>query len=210
MRTQNNSGTRKSQLAVAGIGALVLLGMFSTGFVNKAFAATPDSSTTQCTMVSDTTTLSNTGHGSGHLPAILASYISPDWTAIINGASWIWGAATTSNHDASKGGSQNFDKKFKLTAVPASATLTIAADNDYAVWVNGTMIASTTNGDNFTSATEVSVPASDLKQGYNDMKIEVVNLGQTNGNPESNPAGLLYSLSISGASCKVGSTTHPR
>ncbi|HEV7121628.1 MAG TPA: hypothetical protein VGN56_02255, partial [Candidatus Paceibacterota bacterium] len=87
-----------------------------------------------CTLVSDTSTLQN------NQPSVLVSPIHSLWTAVLNGASWIWGE--NPNGDPVNGSTETFTKTFALTSIPTSASIVIAADNSYSATVNGHAIGS--------------------------------------------------------------------
>ena len=165
----------------------------------------------ECTLVSDTGTLANTGQGVGHQPSVLVSTINPAWTALLDGASWIWGEDPITQYDAVHGKTEVFTKSFHLDAVPSDATLTIAADNEYTVLVNGVQVAQNLTEFNYTAAGQatIDIPAADLVQGANKMVITVTNMPMVGGTPATNPAGLLYTLTINGADCGTGGNNNP-
>ena len=157
----------------------------------------------ECTVVSDTGTLVNTGHGTGHQPAVLVDPVNVAWTTILDGASWIWGENPTA--DPVNGATETFTKTFHLSAAPtADATLTLAADNTYSVLINGVQVGSSSAEDNYSSSTDIDVPAADLVQGDNKMVVTVTNLPMAGGTWQTNPGGLLYTLTMGGANCKSG------
>ncbi len=122
----------------------------------------------------------------------------PAWTASIPGATWIWSsfhvAAPTTQE------TKTFTKTFTVTGTVTGATLDLAADNNYKVWVNGTEVSTSVTGTNFAAATTVTVPTALFVQGSNEIKMEVTNLAG-DANPESNPAGALYKLTITKNAC---------
>lgn len=121
--------------------------------------------------------------------------IHPAWAASIGGADWVW----TENPIADAVGetTEVFSRAFSLSGTPSSATLEIAADNTYRVSLNGNMpFVVDGNGDNFSGVDEGEVPLEQLIVGDNVIEFSVTNLAQENGTMESNPAGLMYKLSI--------------
>lgn len=139
--------------------------------------------------------------------AALLTFIHPGWTADVDGAStsakWIWStdpvATTTATTTAT------FTRTFTVNGSSTSAILNIAADNTYRVWVNGNEVASTTDGDNFTLASQDSYNVSNLLvDGTNTLTIEVTNLPTPDvTDPNGNPAGLLYRLDWSANDCPI-------
>ena len=130
----------------------------------------------------------------------------PTWVhtawANITGSTWIWGtpevlAPTTQE-------TETFSKHFSVTGTVTEATLELAADNSYEVWVNGTKVASSSPRSpeyNYGSVTTVTVPTAVFVQGDNEMKMQVTNLALSGSTPHSNPAGALYSLEITKNAC---------
>ena len=158
----------------------------------------------ECTLVSDTGTMADTGGGLGHQPSVAVDPINAAWTAILNGATWIWGENPIKPNFAVHGGSETFTKLFKLDTAPTSdATLVLAADNQYSVSVNGTLVASSMDEDNYSAAGQdtITIPAADLVKGQNKLVVTVTNLPMKGGTKDTNPAGLLYTLTINGANC---------
>lgn len=132
-------------------------------------------------------------------PAI-GTWVHSAWTNIV-GSTWIWGtpevlAPTTQE-------TETFTKTFSVTGTVTGASLELAADNDYVVWVNGTQVASSTPeaaGNNFGSVTTVTVPTALFVQGANEIKMQVTNLAY-NGDSHANPAGALYKLTVTKNAC---------
>lgn len=148
-----------------------------------------------CTLVSDTSTMQNSQ------PSVLVSPIHAAWTAILNGASWIWGE--NPNGDPVNGSTETFTKTFTLSSIPTSASITIAADNSYSATVNGNAIGSDSGEFNYTSSGQdtISIPAVDLHVGTNTLTVTVTNFPMAGGTMATNPAGLLYTLTVNGSSC---------
>lgn len=149
-----------------------------------------------CVINSDTTTLE------GGESSFLAAFIHSSWTAIINGASWIWGDAAIVDPVGTE--TQVFTKDFTLDSVPVTGgTLTIAADNGYSVKMNGIPVGADPSEDNYTDGAKdtIVIPAADLIAGNNQLEITVTNLAMAGGTQETNPAGLKYNLTIEGSNC---------
>lgn len=118
------------------------------------------------------------------------------WTASIDDAVWVWSENPIS--DAVNETTETFTLTFDIVGTPVDAELEIAADNEYVVTVNGDYVISDTNEDNYSSTGQDShtIPAAELVSGENTIEFEVTNWAQENGTPESNPAGLMYKLTV--------------
>jgi len=149
-----------------------------------------------CVIVSDTTTIE------GGFASSLVATIHSAWTAVINGASWIWGEEPVA--EPSAGATETFTKTFTLDGTVASSTLEIAADNSYTVSLNGTQIGSSTDS-TFSAETQdtIVIPGSAFVTGGNTLTFTVTNLPSEGAGPLDNPAGLLYKLTINGSDCTV-------
>lgn len=129
--------------------------------------------------------------------AQLLSFVHPAWTAVIDGASWIWGDDPVQPPVVDV--TQTFVKEFTFQGPVEGAVLYVAADNTYTVTLNGTEVAAVTDVDNFRSTTqdEYDVASLILEDAVNTLEIEVTNTeGSTNA--AGNPAGLLYKLVVTG------------
>ncbi|MBI5414989.1 S-layer homology domain-containing protein, partial [Candidatus Peregrinibacteria bacterium] len=132
----------------------------------------------------------------------VSPWMHPTWTASIPGAKWIWKSELV--EDPTDEETYTFTKNFSWTQSVYSATLKIAADNSYEVWLNGTLVGADASENNFQIGTQDSynvAPA--LVNGTNTLKIRVKNLSGF-ADPYSNPAGLLYSLNIQASNCGGG------
>jgi hypothetical protein len=104
----------------------------------------------------------------------------------LGSANWIWYPEGNPAASAPPG-KRYFKKAFSVEGEVKSAQLTMTADNQFAVWVNGTEVG---NGDTHTRTFTFDV-AGKLKQGENLVAVEAVN---TTDAPS--PAGLIGSLVI--------------
>lgn len=163
-------------------------------------------------IVSDSTTVV------GSSPAVVLSFVHDAWTADLDGghtpglnngttdgSKWIWitdgPTLPTTDQD------YTFDRTFVWNGTASDAVLYLATDNLYtSVKLNGHLIGSTANDNNFQLATEdVFTTAADatqleskLIQGTNVLQVTVRNLAGSS-NPQNNPAGLLFKLEIDGS-----------
>lgn len=145
--------------------------------------------------VSDTTTTDNSQ------PSVLLSFIHSAWTASIADAHWIWNVEPLA--DPAGTTIETFTKTFTVNGTPTGATLAIAADNSYSVQVNGHDVCADSGEFNYTSDGQDScvIPAEDLVTGDNTITFTVTNMAQDGGTQETNPAGLLYKLTVDKTTC---------
>lgn len=148
----------------------------------------------ECLIVSDTT---NTVEGDGD--AVATYDDNSAWTAAISGATWIWSDEFVQEPVA--GETQTFLKSFNLSGAVTDATLEIAADNSYVVYINDVQVGADLAEDNFSSVDTVINITDDLVSGVNTLKFVVTNMPEVDGTAQSNPAGLLYKLDIDGGVC---------
>jgi hypothetical protein len=158
----------------------------------------------QCsvTLVSDTT---NTVTEKANAFAQALTFIHGAWTAVVPGATWIWGDNPVADPVAET--IQTFNKTFYWNGPVTGTTLSVAADNSYEVKVNGTTVGASTAENNHALGTQDSYSGFNgaVVPGVNTVAISVKNFAQTGGTPESNPAGLLYKLVVTGtdSNCAV-------
>jgi len=147
----------------------------------------------------------------GSTPATVLTFIHPAWTADLDGghnpllndgstdgSKWIWSSQGPTQPSIDQ--TYTFDKTFVWNGSVASSTLYIATDNNYTVvTLNGNLVASSVDENNFQLATEdtYTVNPAFFVNGVNTLSITVKNWGSS-PNPQSNPAGLLYKLVATG------------
>lgn len=165
---------------------------------------------TTTTLYSDGKTLADNPDGRTESPADELTTIHPGWTADVDGADtfakWIWSENPVTQADTQVDTKKNFYRVFTVSGTTTSAQITLATDNFYQVWVNGTLAgAEQTDSDNFTLATQDTIDTTALLvPGQNVLKIEVTNQGVPGSDPASNPAGLLYALTYTIGNCSTG------
>ncbi len=133
----------------------------------------------------------------------VSTYEHEAWLDTIgtSSAMWIWGDATTTNPTAAE--TQTFLKKFNWTGgVPTSATLKVVSDN-YHTATLGTFVGNNTDDYSFANLATYDV-SSAIVAGLNTLSIEVENLAMDGGTYQSNPAGLMYELVITGTGESCG------
>ncbi|MCA9364162.1 hypothetical protein KC727_03000 [Candidatus Kaiserbacteria bacterium] len=158
-------------------------------FTNR-YGTTPE--ICSVTIVSDETAIVEEKGGAF---AKLLSFIHANWTAAIDGASWIWGDDPVVDPTINE--TQTFVNQFGWSGTVASATLYVAADNNYTATINGADAGSDISGGNFGLATQDTYDVSGLiQQGNNDLAIAVTNLGMGGANATGNPSGALYKLVV--------------
>ena len=178
--------TGAALLALLTLGATPALANGGGGGGSPCDDCTPYSTT----IVSDET---NTVVGDGNAVAIVAH---PAWTASIPGATWIWKAGPTAPDEVVA-----FEKSFTVTGTTVlSATLDIATDNSYAVFIDGAPVASDAADINFTLATQDTHNLTAfVTTGVHTLRVEVKNVGAYDAG--SNPAGLLYKFVVESKTC---------
>lgn len=147
-------------------------------------------------IVSDTTTLEN---GDASVP--VPTPYHANWTASIPGATWIWGEDPMS--DTVNDLEETFTKTFTVDGTPTGGILEIAADNSYEVILNNQPLCSSSEEDNYSAEGQDTclIDASDLQSGLNTIEFKVKNWAQVGGTEATNPAGLLYKLTLDSNEC---------
>ena len=116
------------------------------------------------------------------------------WTASIPGATWIWDNYTVSNPAENQ--TVQFKRPFSIPGTVKDAILTIATDNDGKFSINSKSDASWATSDmSYEKAVSFNV-SNVIASGSNLVLFNVTNIGIAGSNPQSNPAGLLYNLTI--------------
>lgn len=179
----------KYKNVLASLTGLALL-VTSIGGLPQYASAAPGCTEDSVNLVSDTSVMAGTN------PAV-ATYVHPAWTASIPGATWIWESAIVADGEATT--TVSFTKSFTVMDEINSATLNVAADNSYVVYVNGTPVASST-------ATTYNAPDTiDLSayviEGANTLRIDVTNDAMAGASGTDNPAGLLFGLNVNAGNC---------
>ncbi len=125
----------------------------------------------------------------------VATYNShPSWTASVPGATWIWESFFVADPVGET--TRTFEETFIVTNTD-TASLTVAADNSYKVFVNDVEVGGDSSEYNFFSGNEDFYDlAPYIVDGENTFRMEVKNWAQGGGTAESNPAGALYKIVI--------------
>lgn len=136
----------------------------------------------------------------------VATFVHSAWTSI-SGATWIWETPTVVNPTQAE--TKTF-KQYFLTAIDGevtSATLTLAADNQFKAWLNRdngntTLLEDATEFNYGATKTHVFTNSelNYFNDGGNHLEIEVTNMAGDQ-NPENNPAGTVYQLDYTVETC---------
>lgn len=174
--------------------------------VMSVFSATPvlAANTSVCTVESTTIVSDETNTILGEGFAVKTYDESPIWTTI-PGADWIWKSYEVQNPNNEE--TITISKNFTVVGTPGTTTLSIAADDYYKVYLNGTVIASDNANLNFLSP-QTFILDSSLVSNLNNLKIELTNAAfynptnpGTGGTSVNNPAGVIYSLTSESLKC---------
>lgn len=125
------------------------------------------------------------------------TFVHPAWTTTLatGTAKWIW----DNTQEPQDGETLTFTKTFNVDNAPTGATLRVAADNRYTATLNGNPLSCDGSGsDNFTAIDTCSAP---VVAGMNTLVFEATNDPYDTTDPQVNPAGLIYELTIDGSSC---------
>ena len=140
--------------------------------------------------VCESQTLVSTGGENG---AVAVDPTHPAWTASIDGAEWVW---TSEPLDPTIDSFQIFSRTFTINGDPADSTLEIASDNYYKVTVNGDELFIDSDEDNYSVKDTHTILAVNLLSGPNTIEFKVSNKAEVDGTLESNPAGVIYKLTV--------------
>lgn len=130
----------------------------------------------------------------------VATWAHPSWVTL-PGATWIWHEANVSNPESDQ--TDIFTKTINITGAVTSASLEIAADNGYIVEINGNEVVNKISDENSFGAIASYDVSSYLNSGSNTLKITAKNFALAGSNSESNPAGIIYKLSINSDECQT-------
>ena len=136
--------------------------------------------------------------------AVELSFVHPAWLAeaTLPPAQWIWVTNPVLSADTTNGAEYTFQKKFNWNGSVSGVTLdlALAADNGYKIVFNGTEVANALGTEtnygalvNTTAAEALMLP--EIQNGVNTLEITVRNKAG-NSNPASNPAGLIFDLTV--------------
>jgi len=143
----------------------------------------------------------------------------------LTGADWIWDTRLTSDpgEDAAETGRVvKFERTFTIPCSPVGATLHMAVDNGYTVWINGNLVGCAqvnscgadpcadpcigwetsdltepyVHTDGWQTVGHYAIPSTYLVVGTNTLVILAANEQLPDGTAESNPAGLIYQLEV--------------
>ena len=143
-----------------------------------------------CSIVSDETTLVDG-------VASTITWEHPLWTDELTSGEWIWDATV----EPTNGETVTFTKTFFVDNAPTGATLKVAVDNRYTATLNGNPLTCDGTGENnFTVADTCAAP---VVSGLNTLTFVVTNDPYATTDAHTNPSGLIYELTIDGATCSA-------
>ena len=143
-------------------------------------------------IISDTSNLV-TGPDVASQTNAIDCHISATWAATILGSSWIWDSKYVSQPTLQQ--TIVVTKYFNIPGIPATAFLDLAVDDYASVTING-------KSDSCLNKIQgtLLVAHCDVQQyltpGNNVIVIQVTNIGSEGDNSLSNPAGLLYKITV--------------
>lgn len=137
------------------------------------------------------------------VPAIQGLYPGA-WQANVNNpsAKWIWSEDPVADHEVEKW--VTFQRDFIVTSNPTLASLNIAADNSYEVWLNDESPSTPDFSDSLEDnhgVTDSYNVASLLNVGSNKLVVRVKNWALPGAPIEHNPGGLLFNLHLENNQC---------
>ena len=117
------------------------------------------------------------------------------WTAAISGATWIWAPGVVSTTTPADNQEFTFKSIFFIRGIPIGGTISLAADNQAEVYLNGTLIGSSNS---HTMPSNFTISPSLLRQGFpNYIEVKTINnVGCELNQYQCNPAGLLFGAFI--------------
>lgn len=135
--------------------------------------------------------------------AAVATFMSPLWTPVFAGASWVWESEEASNPE--DGEVKVFQTTFSLPGEVTKSTLLVSVDDYFVATANGSEFASEYGEGNFLpeNVFEYDLNAF-LHKGENTLEFEVTNAKYYftgEATPQLNPAGLLFKLTVEGTLC---------
>ena len=155
---------------------------------------------TDCTPVTTVIVSDETNTVTGGGDAV-ATFVHANWASIAD-ATWIWSSALVNPDNMGADETVEFNKSFSIDGTITNATLELASDNGYDFAINGDSVASNAGEHNYESVTGPLDVTSTINEGSNDIVASVTNMANGNTNPEENPAGLLYKLTIDHLVCE--------
>jgi hypothetical protein len=200
-------------LSIGGLGTIFLTSEFAYA---TSLSCTEDLSS--FTRTSNTDVHAGSADGASSVLVDFSSdegqQVHTGWTASIPGAQWIWGENPVNTPESDL--TESFFDVFTVTGTPTGGTLDIATDNTYEAYLNGEKIGestgglSGTDGNNFQIGTQDVIPteiiALHLVSGQNTLEIHVKNVAEGGSTAISNPAGLLYKLTVNKNACDPNPT----
>ena len=121
---------------------------------------------------------------------------SSAWGCDIPGATWIWDSSIITSPTTDQ--TVNYYKEFFIPGIPVFGSFKVCADNSVWTKINGQSFGCDTPSGSFGTGCEKTCDVLPyLDSGFNYLNITVTNIGLSGGTTQSNPAGVLYKLSLS-------------
>ena len=158
-------------------------------------------SATTINFVSDSTTKFSYDYSTWY--DSVPTYVYPSWPTI-DGSTWIWSSYHVTADEAQNGSGLSFQKAVELPSCAKNikASITIDADNWFFLSLNGDFV---NQGMDWTQVQTFDL---NMVPGTNTLDISAVKVPLTNGNWQTNPAGLAFSGTVTydGCACTDGQT----
>ena len=156
---------------------------------------------TTMTVVSDETT-QYFNEDTQTFESSVAAWVHPLWTQYVNipGATWIWRTFQVTQEEALTGSQVLFKKSVEIPdcAENIQGVLDITTDNIYDVSIGNSVVGQDGNWQDV----ETYDVSQYLSTGTQYLLFQTENEALSNGNPTSNPAGLIYKLTIDYDGCE--------
>lgn len=137
-------------------------------------------------------------------------FIHSAWTAqndptlAAAGAKWIWESDPTRQEDTTQDVTYTFRNTFEWWGPITGSDLWfgVGSDNSVEVWLNGTKIGENTGEYGYKQGSMLhiagAIVTNNVQQGNNVLEFIIKNWALANGDPYTNPGGLIYKFSING------------
>ena len=135
--------------------------------------------------------------GSNSVSFTLAGSCTSNCGTIVTTSSGGGSVSGTSNDEYTNNYVAHFTKIFNLSNTSSPVTMTLAADNQFVVLVNGVNVASEADDGAFTTTHAVDITSA-VHAGSNTLNVTVTNQGASGSTWSTNPAGLVYTITQNG------------
>lgn len=172
-----------------------------------------DCRTCRVVLISDETNMVVEKNGEAIEPPYPAVFLNPihsAWTAQNDpllqaaGAQWIWEQNPVKQEDTTVDTIYTFEKQFTWfgSVTGSDFTMAVGHDNTVKVYLNDILVGDSDDIYGFQLDHMLHIAGTNitdnLEQGNNVLRVELRNRAEPNGNPQNNPAGLIYKFEING------------